>query len=294
MSFFWQDPSFIKSLNSLKLVIKNQARGIRFGENRSKQFGSGVEVSHLKNYSIGEDVKNIDWNASFRLNRTFVKVFSETRENNVYIMIDRSLSMAFGEPETKRNFALKLAYCIAYLSLSGYNKVYLIEFGDSVYSAEQISRVNINRKFIKLCEEPSSGGTTFAKSLSGFFANFKKRGLLFLISDFIDEGLSIIDYVSRIALSHNFCVLHVLSDDDVEIAETGEYKYEDSETGETVELSLTPEAAREYGQRINEFCGLLMSKAQRYGGVYKKAMCGARHVEILKDALRMTAVNRGE
>ena len=80
---FFERPGFIKALDSLKLVIKNQARGIRFGESRSKFFGSGIEVSHLKNYSTGEDIKFIDWNASFRLNRTFIKVFSETRENNI-------------------------------------------------------------------------------------------------------------------------------------------------------------------------------------------------------------------
>lgn len=291
--YFFERPGFIQSLDSLKLVMKNQARGIRFGESRSRFFGSGLEVSHLKNYSTGEDVKFIDWNASFRLNRTFIKVFSETRENNVYILIDSSSSMDFGEPETKRDLAVKLAYCIAYLASAGSNKIYAANFCDSVKNAVEITKTNINARFKEIIGRAASGAgqnrpTRLSGALNSFVANFKRRGLLFVISDFFDGGLSIADSIAKLAIAQNFCLIQTLSGDDTRISDTGEFKYEDSETLETVEISLTPEAAAEYSCRVSAFCDALMAKTLKYGGAYKMAQAGGGHMQVLKEILLKT------
>jgi uncharacterized protein (DUF58 family) len=297
--YFFERPAFIKSLDSLRLVMKNQARGIRFGESRSKFFGSGVEVSHLKNYSSGEDVKFIDWNASFRLNRTFIKIFSETRENNVYILVDSSASMNFGAPETKRELALKLAYSIAYLASAGSNKIYLAGFCDTVKNAVEITRVNINSKFREMSDfNPAAGGnqspaTKLDRSLNSFMANFKRRGLLFVISDFFDGELSVIDSIAKTAIAQNLCIIQTLCEDDFNISDTGEFNFEDSETFETVEISLTPEAAEEYSRRVSGFCGELMAKTLKYGGAYKKTYTGGDYLQALKEILLKTGFNGG-
>jgi len=288
---FFERPGFIKALDSLKLVIKNQARGIRFGESRSKFFGSGIEVSHLKNYSTGEDIKFIDWNASFRLNRTFIKVFSETRENNIYILADSSNSMSFGSPEPKRELALKLAYSISYLAAAGMNKIYLADFGENIKNAVEINKANINIKFREILgrrqlEAPEK--TRLDRSVNSFTANFKRRGLLFIISDFLDSGLSIMDIIAKTAIAQNFYIIQTLCEEDVKISDTGEYKYEDSETLETVEISLTPEAAAEYEKRVSDFCSQLMAKSLKYGGNYKKIMAGCDYMQALKEIILKT------
>lgn len=297
--YFFERPDFIKSLDSLRLVIKNQARGIRFGESRSKFFGSGIEVSHLKNYSSGEDVKYIDWNASFRLNRTYIKIFSETRENNVYILVDSSASMNFGSPETKRELALKLAYSIAYLASAGSNKIYLAGFCDTVKNAVEITKVNINAKFRELADSIPPAGTNKSpatmidRSLNSFMANFKRRGLLFVISDFFDGELSIIDAIAKTAITQNFCLIQTLCEDDYTISDTGEFNFEDSETLETLEISLTPEAAEEYARRVSGFCDELMAKTLKYGGAYKKTYAGGDYLQALKEILIKTGFKGG-
>ncbi len=296
--YFFERPEFIKPLDSLRLVMKNQARGVRFGESRSKYFGSGVEVSHLKNYSAGEDVKFIDWNASFRLNRTFTRVFCETRENNVYILIDSSKSMNFGVPESKRFLALKLAYCIAYLSAAGFNKIYAADFCNKIRNASEINRANINIKFREFVDRAaeasqSAASTHIACAFNSFIANFKRRGLLFVISDFLDSGVSVMDSIAKAAIAQKLCFIQTLCEEELKIPDTGEYFFEDSETFETVELSLTPEAAAEYDRRVEEFCTAVAQKTLKYGGYYKKVITGSDYMPALKDILLKTGFNGG-
>lgn len=284
--FFWEDANFIKRLESIRLVVKNKARGLRFGENRSKYYGHGIEVSHLKNYSEGEDIKFIDWNSSFRLNKVFLKVFSETRENNVYIMVDSSASMNFGAPETKSQLAIKLAYSLTHIALSGFNKVVLIDFAERIKRSAEVGKASINRKFAEFL----TGGaavreTGIARSLNDLFASHKRRGILFVISDFMDGGLSILDAIARLGLSHNFCLIQVLCADDLAVPGTGEYKFEDCESGEFVDVSMTPEMAAVYASEMAAFCAEIEKKSFKYGGFYKKIVCGDDPVDAVKNII---------
>ncbi len=288
---FFEDPAFIKKLEGFKMVIKNQARGLRFGENRSKNYGHGLEVSHLKNYSPGEDIKFIDWNASFRLNKTYLKVFSQTKENNIYIMIDRSASMDFGDGEnkmeTKYMKGLMLAYAVSYVCATGFNRVFLLEFSNYILRSNEITRNNINIKFNELIRNNAGGNiqasgnggnfdagginmrrTLISKSLHDFFVNFKRKGALFCISDFIDSDLSVIENIPKIALLHNFYLVHTVCSDDRQIPALGEFKYEDAETGEFIEVSMTPAIAEEYSRKFNGFSAQIAGTALKHGGNY--------------------------
>lgn len=282
--YFWEDPGFIRKIESARLVLKNRARGVRFGENRSKYYGRGIEISHLTNYSDGEDVKFIDWNASMRLGRTFLKVFSSPRENNIYVMVDRSRSMEFGSPVTKEGTALRVAYAISYLALAGFNKVVVMDFAERVATARDVSRAGINQRFRELVSSrPASGGTAVDRAVADLFAAGRRRGLLFLISDFVDPGLSVLESVARIALSHNFCAVHVSSREDFEFPATGEFKFEDSETGEPVEVSMTPEIAAACAAEWRGYCADLAARCRKYGGFYGSITAGDDPVALLRD-----------
>ncbi len=282
--FFWEDAKFIKRLESIRLVVKNKARGLRFGENRSKYYGHGIEVSHLKNYSEGEDIRFIDWNSSFRLNKVFLKVFSETRENNVYIMVDSSASMSFGAPETKSQLAMKLAYSLAHIAVSGFNKVVLVDFAGRIRRSAEVGKADMNRKFADFSAcGAAERDTGMARSLNDLFTAHKRRGILFVISDFMDGGLSILDVVSRIGISHNFCLIQVLCEEDIAVPGTGEYKFEDCESGEFMEVSMTPEMAAMYASEMGDFCEEIKKKSFKYGGFYKKMVCGDDPVDAVKN-----------
>lgn len=273
---FWEDPEFRKKLDTVRLIMKNRARGLRFGENRSRYFGRGIEVSHLKNYAEGEDVRFIDWNSSFRLGRIFLKVFSETRENFIYILLDRSASMEFGSPETKFTTAVKTAYCLAHTALSGFNRVVLAEFSDTLISARTVGRTDINGKFAAVMDSPPAARpTSFERSFGEFFAKFRRRGVVFVVSDMVDAPLSAIERLPRMALAHNFCVVQVSSPEDSALPESGEFKFEDSETGETVEISMTPDIARRFAESYSAFSTGVSKKCLRYGGHYFRLPCGS-------------------
>jgi len=281
--YFWEDSDFKKRLDTARMVIKNRARGLRFGENRSRYFGHGIEVSHLKNYSEGEDVRFIDWNASFRLGRTFLKVFSETRENIIYILLDRSASMEFGAPETKSQTAVKVAYSLAHVALSGFNRVMLSEFSEGVVSTVSLGRSDINRKFAAVVDSAKAPGkTAIERSLRDFFANFRRRGVVFMISDLVDQPLSITDQISRLSLAHNFCLVHVNCAEDKGLPESGEFKFEDSETGETVEISMTPDIARRFASANTDFASGVSRRCLKYGGFYIPVACGSDPADVVR------------
>jgi len=123
------------------------------------------------------------------------------------------------------------------------------------------------------------------RALSDLFTAHKRRGILFVISDFMDGGLSILDAVSRIGLSHNFCLIQVLCADDLAVPGTGEFKFEDCENGEFVEVSMTPEVAAEYASEMAGFCAEIEKKSFKYGGFYKKMVCGDDPIDAVKNII---------
>lgn len=292
MEYFFLDKNFILKLENFKLLLKNRVRGVKFGENRSNILGSGIEISHLKNYSLGEDIKLIDWNASIRTNKLFIKIFTQTQENIIYILIDTSNSMKFGNEQlTKLLFAIKLAYSITYIALNGTNKIIVGCFNDKINDLFNINLSNINIHFKNIIDKyvfkSSDCVNNFSNLLSEITVKLKKKGIIFLISDFFDSNFLILEFIKKVSLVHYLGIIHILSNDDI-IANLNEYKeyiLVDAETNEKLELFLTPQVINDYNKNFNEFCKTLENSTIKYGGLYKKIFVNNDLIDVLKDII---------
>ena len=121
------DPEFLHKLEQLELVSKKIFVGRMKGERKSKRRGASVEFADHRQYSVGDDLRHIDWNVYGRLDKLFLKLFLEEEDLHFYTLLDTSLSMDFGEP-TKLHYGKQVAAALAFIGLVNHDRVMLDTF----------------------------------------------------------------------------------------------------------------------------------------------------------------------
>src|SRR3989441_12946287 len=127
------DPYFLRKLDTLSLRSRRLVRAGLRGERRSRTLGRGVEFADYRSYQIGDDYRHIDWSIYSRLDRLFVRLFSEDEEVNVHLLLDTSPSMVWGAPR-KLDYAVQIAAAIGYVALANLDRVGAAAFGSRLQS----------------------------------------------------------------------------------------------------------------------------------------------------------------
>src|SRR6516164_3424766 len=121
------DPEFLHKLEQLELVSRKIFVGRMKGERKSKRRGSSVEFADHRNYTVGDDLRHIDWNVYGRLDKLFLKLFLEEEDLHVYTLLDTSLSMDFGTP-TKLHYGKQVAAALAFIGLVNHDRILVDTF----------------------------------------------------------------------------------------------------------------------------------------------------------------------
>ncbi|MDD2772829.1 MAG: DUF58 domain-containing protein [Elusimicrobiales bacterium] len=162
------------------------------GEYLSVFKGHGIEFAEVREYSAGDDVRSIDWNVTARLGRPFIKRFTEERELTLMIACDISGSQHFGSRDRlKSEMAAELSAMFAFSALQNSDKTGLLLFTDKteLYIPPRKGKTHVLRLIRELlAHKPKSAGTSLSACLDTLNRVFKRRGILILISDFMDEG----------------------------------------------------------------------------------------------------------
>ncbi|MBE6663331.1 MAG: DUF58 domain-containing protein [Ruminococcaceae bacterium] len=122
MSKFTINEELLGEIESLASVLKNNVAGMFGGNRQSKSFGSSCEFADYRDYLPGDDINRIDWNAYARFDKLYEKLYYDERQMHTRIYIDASRSMCHGSDE-KASQALRIAACLAYLSVCEMEKV---------------------------------------------------------------------------------------------------------------------------------------------------------------------------
>src|SRR5579859_4538254 len=93
------DANFLKKLERLSIISRKLRAGRLKGERRSVRRGNSVEFADYRNYTPGDDLRRVDWNAYARLERLFLKLFQEEEDITVHVLLDASKSMDWGDKE---------------------------------------------------------------------------------------------------------------------------------------------------------------------------------------------------
>jgi uncharacterized protein (DUF58 family) len=155
--------------------------------------GSGIEFAGLREYVPGQDdATKIDWKASLRSKKLYVKQFEDERDLDVYILLDVSNSMLFGTQEKlKSEYAAVVGGAIAYSAVESGDNVGFAMFGDDVRIAlDPVGDISQYYKILRCMVDPGyyGGGCDLGGSLSYLINIVAERTILFIISDFIGIG----------------------------------------------------------------------------------------------------------
>lgn len=283
------DAGFLKKLERLSITPKRTFPGRMKGEKRSPRRGSSIEFADYREYVMGDDLRYVDWKAYARLERLFVKLFVEEEDLTVHLLIDASESMAFGSEgrESKFDYARKVAAALGYVGLVEYDRVSVSGFSQSVGSRVPTlrGRTAIPQLFHYLEELRPGGITDFAHALQNYVLRAPTPGVCLVLSDFFDphweKGI-------RALLRRRFQVvlLQIVDPAEREPELAGDLRLVDAETGESREVSITPQVIARYRAAFQSFCAQLSESASRYGMDYIRVTTDAPFEDLLLKTLR--------
>ncbi|RMG35510.1 MAG: DUF58 domain-containing protein [Methanobacteriota archaeon] len=246
----------LKKVRHIEISIRGVVNEVFAGEYHSVFKGRGMEFAEVREYQYGDDVRNIDWNVSARMNHPYVKVFDEERELTVMILFDSSASEAFGtRGQLKASVATEIAALLASSAIKNNDKVGLIIFSDSIekFVAPRKGRQHVFRVIRELLyaeeqtQEEVGKETNIGLALEFLNKVLKRRATVFLISDFLAEGY---ENDLRIANKrHDLVAIHILDPLEEKLPPVGLIELEDLETGEVILLDTSVRHIRE---RISE------------------------------------------
>ena len=224
----------LKQVRQIEIRTKGLVNHLFSGEYHSVFKGRGMEFSEVREYQYGDDIRNIDWNVTARFGHPYIKIFEEERELTVMLMVDISGSLMFGSvSKTKQRVAAELSAILAFSALKNNDKVGLILFTDKI--EKFVPPRKGNKHVLRIIREVLSfepeGNATDIKAALEFMNNaIKKRSIIFLLSDFLDEDY---EKILRVVGKKNDLIGVVLDDRrENEIPPIGLIKFTDAETGE--------------------------------------------------------------
>lgn len=232
------DEAFLRQLERLLLLMRSPVRGGLKGGRRSVKRGQSVEFADYRDYALGDDLRQLDWNVYARLEKLFVKLFIEEEDVTVTLLVDASASMATGHPE-KLLFAKRAAAALGYIALASEDRVSLSVMAGRV-SRRRTGLRGSGRVFRLLSDlsavEPAAGPTDLLAAARHAAAQLTGRGVVVLLSDLLDPAA---DRVIRelAATGSELVVIHVLSPDELDPALEGDLRLVDTETGDRVDVT---------------------------------------------------------
>lgn len=251
------DESTLRKLNQLSLVATRIRKGAIKGERRSSRRGSSVEFADYRNYAPGDDLRRLDWNLYARLERPFIKLFEEEEDLAVYLLLDGSRSMGWGEGDlNKFDYARKLVAGLGAIAISNgdllsvgllQNGRVAAEFGPTRGGAA------LSRLFNFLEPLQAEGDTDLNASLRQYSVKPRRPGLLILVSDLLsaegyETGLRTLQ--SR---GHEAALVHVLAPDELDPPLGGDLQLVDMESGQTQDVSLDGGLRNRYKAHVQEW-----------------------------------------
>jgi uncharacterized protein (DUF58 family) len=240
----------LKKIRSIEIVTERLVRDRMAGQYHSVFKGSGIAFSEVRQYIPGDDIRQIDWNVSARMNEPYIKLFVEEREMTVLLLVDMSASGRFGSREQeKRELAAELGAVFAFSAIRNNDRVGLIIFTDEVerFVPPKKGKKHVLRVISEILSfTPRSPRTSIGGALDFLGRIARRRAVAFLISDFL-APLSTYERSLRIAARrHDLVPITVTDPLEEGFPSVGLVELEDPETGEVLVFDTSGPEARAF------------------------------------------------
>jgi uncharacterized protein (DUF58 family) len=271
----------IESVRRIEVRTNRLVNDMMVGAYLSHFKGRGMDFEELREYIPGDEVRDIDWNVTFRMGRPFVKRYREERELALVLAVDISASSAFGSlRRSKREFAAEIAGTLAISATRSSDKVALLLFTDEaeLFLPPRKGRRHILRIIREmLAFEPKRRGTNIPTALGFLNHVLHRRSIVFLLTDFLHSFGSTApasrparDTLQELGLTnarHDLVCIHLHDPRESTLPPAGLLTVEDAETGELVEVDTSRAVVRERFARTNAERLAELDRALRRAGV---------------------------
>ena len=253
----------LKKVRKIEIKSRGLSNQLFSGGYQSAFKGRGMSFSEVRAYQYGDDVRNIDWNVTARMDDAYIKVFEEERELTVMLLVDISPSTFFGtQPnreavaQLKQEVMTEIAAVLSFSAINNNDKVGVMFFSDRVetFIYPKKGRNHILRIIRELLDvQPEGSGTDLAEALRHLTNVLKKRSIVFVLSDFMNTGPAYKDALSIARRRHDVVGLHIYDDREQEIPPVGLIRVRDAETGQLAWMDTASKATRmAYGKWFQE------------------------------------------
>ena len=267
------ETALLEKLERLTIHWQKSLPGLVGGHNTSRFAGPGQEFLDHRNFHHGDDLRAVNWRVFLRLEKLFLKMFQLEPRIPVRVLLDTSRSMITGNTSgarTKFDYARQLAGALCYVGLVRLDSICLQPFAEKLTDAFVASggRHRFQPAMNYLMGLKAAGKTNFLEIAREFISTYPQRGLVIVISDFLDDGdcEKPLQFLSD--FGHELILVQVWAPEDREPPWDGELDLEDAETGQHVELAFDSDARTMYTAAFDEYSQALRRIALRNNGRY--------------------------
>ncbi len=242
----------LRQVRKIEIKTRGLSNEIFAGQYHSAFKGRGMAFSEVREYRVGDDVRDIDWNVTARSRSPHVKVYEEERELTMMLLVDVSGSRLFGSTsKLKKNLITEIAAVLAFSATENNDKVGCIFFSDRVekFIPPKKGRAHILMIIRELIEfTPQATGTDVGEALHYLTNVLKKRSTAFVLSDFMDcEGTERVRFEDPLKIAsgkHDLVGIRIYDRREESLPDVGILELQDAETGEKVWVDTSSASTR--------------------------------------------------
>ena len=244
----------LKKVRKIEIKTRALSSQIFAGEYHSAFKGRGMAFSEVREYQVGDDVRNMDWNVTARTGTPYIKVFEEERELTVMLLIDASASGLFGtSSKTKKDLTAEIAAVLSFSASINNDKVGALFFSTRVekFIPPKKGRSHLLRIIREVLEfRPEEKGTDIGEALRFLTNALKKKCTAFLLSDMLDIDPRTLrpryEDALKVAVNrHDLSVINIYDERDRSLPDVGLLPLRDAETGQTVYVDTSRRSVRD-------------------------------------------------
>jgi uncharacterized protein (DUF58 family) len=270
-----------KKIRYIQIFTSKAVNDVLAGEYHSVFKGQGMEFDEVRSYQPGDDIRTIDWNVTARTGHPYVKRYVEEREITVFFLVDLSSSGAFGSSgKVKNEIAAEFCALLAFSAIKNNDKVGLIVFTDTIElfippakGTSHVLRLIRELLYFDPGEKRDRAGTDIALALDYLGRVMHKRGVIFLVSDFLDQDFE--KPLGILTRRHDLIAVTLADPREYALPDVGLLELQDAETGETIIVDTT---SREVRNRYEHFAKV---REQKLDSLFKSL--GVDHIHLFTD-----------
>ena len=279
----------LKKVRLIELKTKGLSSQVFSGEYHSAFKGRGMAFSEVREYMPGDEIRTINWNVTARFNHPYVKVFHEEREMTVMLVIDISGSSSFGtRSQLKRELIAEIAAVISFSAIQNNDKIGVILFAGKpeLYIPPKKGKKHILRIIRELIEfKPNTKETNIGTTLDYLNNVVKKRSIVFLISDFLDNSFE--DQLKITNRKHDLVALQITDQAEYNLPKVGWVQLQDLESNQLKWVNTNlPKVRKRFADQGRSHDRYMKETFRKSGVDFAKISTGESYVKPLMNLFK--------